>query len=300
MLAPEQLNVSNLGSRRFRSPLNLSTRPGDDLGDFTPDNARLLYRADFVAGEDIRTDLSFEKAGPREQIYFDPARTVAAIVTCGGLCPGLNNVIRSVFLQLHHNYGVSSVLGIRYGYCGLSPAHGIPPARLTPESVESIHKLGGTVLGSSRGPEEPRVIVDFLESQGVSLLFTVGGDGTQRGAHAIAGEAQRRGLPLAVVGIPTVTTYHSSMARGHFELEPTITVFTSQVVNRVGQEKLAAYADPSGATSIRAAIEADKTLGGKVSDAHVIGFRPLDLEEYSAFGYFGGIFTMYVITRGDS
>jgi hypothetical protein len=106
--------------------------------------------------------------------------------------------------------------------------------------------------------------------------------------------------PVAVVGIPTVTTYHSSMARGHFELEPTITVFTSQVVNRVGQEKLAAYADPSGATSIRAAIEADKTLGGKVSDAHVIGFRPLDLEEYSAFGYFGGIFTMYVITRGDS
>jgi len=106
--------------------------------------------------------------------------------------------------------------------------------------------------------------------------------------------------PVAVVGLPTVTTYHSSMARGHFELEPTITVFTSQVVNRVGQLTLAGYANPSGATSVRAAIEADKTLGGKVSDCTVQGFRPLDLEEYAAFGYFGGIFNLYVITRGDS
>jgi hypothetical protein len=106
--------------------------------------------------------------------------------------------------------------------------------------------------------------------------------------------------PVAVVGLPIVTTYHSSMARGHYELEPTITVFTSQVVSRVGQEKLAAYANPSGSLSIRAALEADKTLGGKVSDCTVIGFRPLDLEEYAAFGYFGGIFNLYVITRGDS
>jgi len=202
MLTPEQLRVPTLGSRQFQSPLRLSTRPGDELGDFTPDEARLLYRADFVTGEEIRWDLSFEKAGPREQIFFDPAKTVAAIVTCGGLCPGLNNVIRSVFLQLHHNYGVRNVLGIRYGYSGLNPAHGVPPVRLTTEMVESIHKLGGTVLGTSRGPEDPAVIVDFLEIQGVNLLFAVGGDGTQRGAHAIAAEARRKGLPLAVVGIP--------------------------------------------------------------------------------------------------
>lgn len=126
---------------------------------------------------------------------------MAAIVTCGGLCPGLNNVIRSVFLQLHHRYGVKQVFGIRYGYCRLNPARGFPAARLT-EFVESIHKLGGTVLGSSRGPEDPAVMVDFLESMGVNLLFTVGGDGTQRDAHAIAAEAQRRRVPLAVVGIP--------------------------------------------------------------------------------------------------
>ena len=202
MPAPEQLTVSSLGARQFKSPLSLSTKPGDDLCDFTPDTARLLYRADFVSPNDIRLDLSFEKAGPREYIFFDPATTAAAIVTCGGLCPGLNNVIRSIVLQLHHRYGVKEVFGIRYGYCGLNPARGFPTARLTPEFVESIHKLGGTVLGSSRGPEDPGVMVDVLESMGVNLLFAVGGDGTQRGAHAIAAEALRRRLPLAVVGIP--------------------------------------------------------------------------------------------------
>ena len=104
---------------------------GDDLHDFTPDDARLLCRADFVSAEDVHLDLSFEKAGAREHLFFDPARTSAAIVTCGGLCPGLNNVIRSVFLQLHHNYGVRRTLGIRYGYSGLNPAHGAPPLALT-------------------------------------------------------------------------------------------------------------------------------------------------------------------------
>ena len=202
MLTVDQLKVARLGPAEFRSPLLLSSTSGDDLSDFTPDTARLLLHADFADEAEIRPELSFEKAGPREHIYFHPPRTTAAIVTCGGLCPGLNNVIRSVFLQLHHNYEVTNVLGIRYGYSGLNPAHAAPPVRLTEEHVESIHKLGGTVLGTSRGPEDPRVMVDFLESSGVNLLFPVGGDGTQRGAHAIAVEAQRRGLPLSVVGIP--------------------------------------------------------------------------------------------------
>ncbi len=202
MLTREELVVRTLGAARFRSPLQLSSTIGDGLTDFTPDTARLLLRADFEAEHDIRPEVSFEKAGPRENIYFDPERTVAAILTCGGLCPGLNNVIRSVFLQLHHNYGVRKVLGARYGYLGLNPAHGVEPLRLTVEYVESIHKLGGTVLGTSRGPEDPAVMAEFLASQGVNLLFPVGGDGTQRGAHAIAEEALRRGQPLAVVGIP--------------------------------------------------------------------------------------------------
>ncbi len=202
MLTPEQLKVSELGPRTVRSPLTLSTVRHDDIGDFTPDAARMLYRVDFVPGERIREELSFEKAGPREFIHFEPSTVRAAVVTCGGLCPGLNNVIRSVFFQLHHNYGVRNVLGIRFGYRGLNPERGHPPVPLTPEFVESIHKLGGTVLGSSRGPEDPRIMVDFLEKERIQALFCVGGDGTQRGAHEIAAEAMRRKLPVAVVGIP--------------------------------------------------------------------------------------------------
>jgi 6-phosphofructokinase 1 len=202
MLTPNELAVRCLGPRTVDSPLTLSTVRGDGIGDFVPDDARMLFRPDFSPRDPIRADLSFEKAGPRQQLFFDPARATAAIVTCGGLCPGLNNVIRSVFFQLHHNYGVRNVFGIRYGYRGLNPAHGVLPLHLTPEFVESIHKLGGTVLGSSRGSEEPRVMVDFLERERIDILFCVGGDGTQRGSHAIAEEVTRRGLPIAIVGIP--------------------------------------------------------------------------------------------------
>ncbi len=202
MPTADQLKVSSLGECRYASPLALSTTRGDGISDFTPDDARLLYRADFSGAELPDASLAFEKAGPRQRIFFNPADTAAAIATCGGLCPGLNNVIRSVFLQLHHGYGVRHVLGVRYGYAGLNEARGAPPVRLTEAYVESIHKLGGTVLGSSRGPEDPRVMVDWLERRKVNLFFPVGGDGTQRGAREIAAEASRRGLPLAVVGIP--------------------------------------------------------------------------------------------------
>lgn len=144
----------------------------------------------------------FEKAGPREKIFFDPSRTRAAMVTCGGLSPGLNNVMRSIFLELHYHYGVPEVLGIRYGYAGLDPANGHEPVAFTKEFVHGIHGKGGTVLGTSRGPVDPAVALDFLESRGINVLFCIGGDGTQRGAHRLHEEAQRRGYPLAVVGVP--------------------------------------------------------------------------------------------------
>jgi 6-phosphofructokinase 1 len=145
---------------------------------------------------------SFELAGPRAQLFFDPAKTRAAIVTCGGLCPGLNNVIRSTFLELHYGYGVRSVLGFRGGYAGLDPETTLPPVELSCELVDSIHLAGGTILGSSRGPVDIGRAVDNLIARGVDILFTVGGDGTQRGANALYQEARRRGHALAVVGIP--------------------------------------------------------------------------------------------------
>jgi 6-phosphofructokinase 1 len=144
----------------------------------------------------------FEMAGPRERIYFDPSALTCGIVTCGGLCPGLNDVIRAIVLSLHHHYGVRRVVGFRYGYEGLVSKYGHVPLELTPEVVTDIHEQGGTKLGSSRGPQDVSEMVDTLERMGVGLLFTIGGDGTLRGAQAIVDEISRRGLKIGVVGIP--------------------------------------------------------------------------------------------------
>ena len=146
--------------------------------------------------------LKFELAGRREKLFFDPAKTRAGIVTCGGLCPGLNNVIRSAFLELKYGYGVKEVLGFRNGYGGLDPANGHEPLQLTQDLVDDIHKEGGTMLGTSRGPVDTAIAVDNLIKRGVSLLLCVGGDGTQRGAHDLYVEAKKRGHPLAVAGVP--------------------------------------------------------------------------------------------------
>jgi 6-phosphofructokinase 1 len=146
--------------------------------------------------------LQFELAGPRARLFFDAKSTRAGIVTCGGLCPGLNNVIRSLFLELHYGYAVREVVGFRGGYSGLDPACGVEPITITPEFVERIHQQGGTVLGSSRGPVDVTRAVDNLIARGVNILFTIGGDGTQRGANDLYQEARKRGHALAVVGVP--------------------------------------------------------------------------------------------------
>lgn len=146
--------------------------------------------------------LEFEVAGPRERLFFDPQQTRAAIVTCGGLCPGLNNVIRSAFLELYYGYGVTEVLGILGGYGGLDPDRGAEPVRITPQFVDGIHQQGGTILGTSRGPVDIGKAVDNLIARRVNILFTIGGDGTQRGANDLYQEARRRGYALSVVGIP--------------------------------------------------------------------------------------------------
>ncbi|HOX51982.1 MAG TPA: ATP-dependent 6-phosphofructokinase [Fibrobacteria bacterium] len=145
---------------------------------------------------------SLEKAGPRQQIYHDPAWTRAAIVTCGGLAPGLNAVIKGLVQVLWFDYGVRHVFGIPYGYRGLNPKYRLAPIQLTPELVDTIHEEGGTMLGSSRGEQDPKVMVDTLQRLNINILFCVGGDGTLRGAHAIAEEVAFRKLPISVVGIP--------------------------------------------------------------------------------------------------
>lgn len=145
---------------------------------------------------------SFEPAGPRAQVFFAPSKLTCGILTCGGLCPGLNNVIRAIVLQLFHAYHVPRILGFRYGYAGLASACELEPLRLTLEMVESLHEHGGTILGSSRGPQDVGDMVDTLVKRRVGILFVIGGDGGLRGAAALSGEIARRTLPISVIGVP--------------------------------------------------------------------------------------------------
>lgn len=144
----------------------------------------------------------FEEAGPREKVYFDPSKTKCAIVTCGGLCPGINDVIRSIVMEAHHQYKVAATIGIRYGLQGFLPQYGHNIYELTPENVSNIHEFGGTILGSSRGHQPPEEIVDALERMNINILFMIGGDGTMKAASAIWKEIKKRNMKISVVGIP--------------------------------------------------------------------------------------------------
>ena len=186
------MNIPVLGAARFPSPLKRWV----DESERVP--ATILRTVDAPAQD----SLLFELAGAREHLFFDPAETRAGIVTCGGLCPGLNDVIRSLFLEMHHAYGVKEVLGFRWGYQGLDPERGAEPFVLTHEMVDGIHLQAGTILGTSRGPVDKVRAVQNLIRRRVNILFTIGGDGTQRGAREFFEEAKRQGHALSVVGIP--------------------------------------------------------------------------------------------------
>ena len=202
MIEQKDLLVSGLGDPVHPSPLCFESAKRHGGRHFVAESERVRLDITEGGGRAVQAPLTLEEAGPRERLFFDPRATTAAIVTCGGLSPGLNNVIRSVFYELSENYGVPKVLGIRNGFRGLNPAVGERPILLNREFVEPIDKLGGTALGSSRGPQDPRVMADFIEAQAIDILFCLGGDGTQRGAHDLHKELQRREAKVAIVGIP--------------------------------------------------------------------------------------------------
>jgi 6-phosphofructokinase 1 len=193
---------------------------------FIRDSERVIYHSaldDIKALIDKQVDLpAMEAAGPREKIFFDPLRLRCGIVTCGGICPGLNDVIRSIVLSLYHHYGVTTVYGFRYGYEGLVPRYGHKPLDLTPEVVAPIYEAGGTVLGSSRGPQDPAEMVRYLEELKIGILFTIGGDGTLRGAQKIAEEAARRKVPMSVIGIPKTIDNDISFVHTTFGFETAV------------------------------------------------------------------------------
>ena len=195
--------IENLGPCRFPSPLK-KLHFSKEL--FKTDSDRVLQDISFSGvmkavceGKPLP---SFEMAGPRENIFFNPSETKVGIVTCGGLCPGLNDVIRNLVMGLCHSYGVTRVYGFRYGYEGLVPQCNHEPILLDSESVSDIHAQGGTILASSRGQQDTPTIVDTLQRMGIDILFVIGGDGTLRAAREISDECKLRGLKKSVIGIP--------------------------------------------------------------------------------------------------
>jgi 6-phosphofructokinase 1 len=193
-----------LGQCRYPSPLahRLAGSAVHYVG--RADKVLLDDRLSTVSARQERFELppAFELAGPRDKIFFDTTRLRCGIVTCGGLCPGVNNVIRGLVLELIKGYGVTDILGFRYGYEGLVPGIGKEPFHLTPEFVSAIHHDGGTALGTSRGSKDPVEMVNRLEDLGVGVLFVIGGDGTVRGAMTLVAEIAKRELPIAVIGVP--------------------------------------------------------------------------------------------------
>jgi 6-phosphofructokinase 1 len=203
-VVPGDLDIRIIGTCKYPSPLThrLARSAIHYVG--KADRVLLDNRVSRMieTGADPATTPSFELAGPRDHIFFDTTKLRCGIVTCGGLCPGINNVVRGLVLELTGSYGVSDIVGFRYGYSGLVGSLAKEPVHLDPSNVADVHNEGGTFLGTSRGQQDPGAMVETLERLGIGVLFVVGGDGTMRGAIALVQEIARRGLPIAVVAIP--------------------------------------------------------------------------------------------------
>lgn len=240
----EDFRIRTLGPCKIKSPILLSKVKGDKIFNFVEDAEQVLFDVFWKKvgrnGKTRTEPLTMEMAGPREYIYFDPSKTTAAIVTCGGLCPGINNVIRSVVMALHYRYGVNNILGVQYGYRGFIPEYRHPFIKLTPEKVSDIHQFGGTILGSSRGKQDISVVVDCLERHNINILFTIGGDGTLGGALAITQEIERRGLKIGVVGIPKTIDNDINHIEKTFGFETSFTI-ASPIIRDAHNEARGAY-----------------------------------------------------------
>ena len=218
--------VQQLGEQTHPNP--------SDQGLFVSEEERIAFssqinnlKSQFNSCEELP---GFEKAGARKTLFHNPKNTKAALITCGGLCPGLNNVIKSLVNVLEKDYKVSDIVGIRYGYKGLSKFSSQEPIQLNSEAVDQIHKQGGTILGSSRGNQDPQEMVDVLQEKGINLLFCIGGDGTLKGAKAIADAANSRNANISVVGIPKTIDNDLGFVEKTFGFETSVQI-ASEIIS---------------------------------------------------------------------
>ncbi|CEM63132.1 ATP-dependent 6-phosphofructokinase [Treponema phagedenis] len=226
-------SIESLGECKIHSPIHLSNTSGDYIPNYVYDDQYIHYPLDSKINEAIgpfdRTKL-LERAGPREKIFFNPNHVHAGIITCGGLCPGLNDVIRSIVRCLWRRYGVKRISGIKFGFKGLLYDYGFDILPLNPDVVDDCHRTGGSLLGTSRGGGN-RVtdIVDGIERLNLHILFVIGGDGSQKGAKEIAEEIERRKLKIAVVGIPKTVDNDLSFIQKSFGFDTAVVKATEAV-----------------------------------------------------------------------
>ncbi len=221
---PSSADIEVLGKAKIPSPLPF----GRFIDDSQTSN---MYICQEMLDDDASRPMyyAFEEAGPREQIFFDPSKTKCAIVTCGGLCPGINDVIRAIVMEAYHNYGIPTILGIRFGLEGFIPKYGHEISELTHETVSEIHEFGGTILGSSRGHQPPDEIVDALDRMNVNILFLIGGDGTMKAASAIAKEIKHRNMKISIIGIPKTIDNDIYLVSRTFGFDTAVTKATEAI-----------------------------------------------------------------------
>lgn len=236
--------VKTLGQNNVKSPLIQSSHSDTPAYKFINKTDRVLFDTTLEGVKKCNANktepISFEKAGPHENLFFEPAKTKVGIVTCGGLCPGLNDVIRSIVNHLHYRYGINRVVGFKYGYEGMVPKYNHEIIELTPKIVEGIHLTGGTILGSSRGTQDVKQIVDTLEIMNINIMFCIGGDGTLRGAHAIHEEITKRKLKISIAGVPKTIDNDINLIEKSFGFESAFTI-ANEIIRYAHNEAEGAY-----------------------------------------------------------
>jgi 6-phosphofructokinase 1 len=272
--------VETLGERTFLSPA------GYDY--YTKEGSIVQLQTAFESMEQFKEtqgQVFFEQSGPMEKIFFDPATVTAGIVTCGGLCPGINDVIRAIFMELHFRYKVPKVLGFRYGYEGLVDRFGHKPLELTHEFVTNIHQNGGSILSSSRGNQDAGEMIDTMQKYGVNILFCIGGDGTLRGAQAIEKEVKNRNLKISVIGIPKTIDNDINLIHKTFGFS---TAF-AKAVDAISSAYVEAKGAPNGICIVKLMgrhsgfIAANAALASKQVNFVLIPEQDFDLEGKGGF-----------------
>ena len=240
-------DIPTLGEAKILSPLKTNLNAGEPEKRFVSDDQKVVVDVQLDHLQHKEKMIGFDPAGPREMIYFDPSKLKCAIVTCGGLCPGLNDIIRSIVLELHHIYRVQTVYGIKYGLQGFIPEYGHEVVDLDTESVSGIQNKGGSMLGSSRGTQDVGMIIDCLERLNIGILFMVGGDGTLMASKRIAEEIDHRELKISVIAIPKTIDNDIYLVSRSFGFDTAVDVATLAI--RGAHNEAVAY--PNGIALIK-------------------------------------------------